>query len=230
MCPAARRIVAPLLALALLALALLAAALVAARPAEAFRLLAQPAPVAGNPADRLAGLTPDPEDYERATHCSRMPRPGMKRLVSWLERHADGASWGTFRCERWGDGEASLHAEGRALDWHLDVFKAADRREARRLIELFLAPDRLGTPHALARRMGVQEIIWDCSYWAAGMAEFGPYSPCVNKHGQVRRHVNPTVAHRDHLHIGLTKAGAMGRSSFWAASQPAAARAQLRRG
>lgn len=226
MCPAARRIVAPVLALAVLG-----AVLLAARPAAAFRLIHQPVAVADNPADRLAELAPDPEDYQQATHCSKMPRPGMKRLIAWLERTADGVSWGTYRCERWGDHEASLHAEGRALDWHLDVGDRAGRREARRLIELFLAPDRLGTPHALARRMGIQEIIWDCSYWAAGMVEFGPYGPCVNKHGQVRRHINPTVAHRDHLHIGLTKEGAMGRSSFWAASRPSAAmRALVRRG
>jgi len=27
--------------------------------------------------------------------------------------------------------------------------------------------------------------------------------------------VNPTLAHQDHVHLGLTVAGAMGRTSFW---------------
>jgi hypothetical protein len=123
--------------------------------------------------------------------------------------------WGTYRCERWGPHEASLHAEGRAVDWHLDVAKAADRHAARRLIELFLAPDSVGTPRALARRMGVEEIIWDCSYWAAGMQDFVAYRPCFNKHGEPRRHVDPTTAHRNHIHFGLSKAGAMRRTSYW---------------
>jgi hypothetical protein len=126
-------------------------------------------------------------------------------------------SWGSYRCEKWGEGEASLHAENRAIDWHLDVNHPADRAAARQLIELLLAPDVAGLPHALARRMGVEEIIWDCSYWGAGMAEFKAYSPCLNRNGDLRRRVNATVAHRDHVHIGLSKAGAAMRTSFWLA-------------
>jgi hypothetical protein len=191
-----------------------------AAPAGAFRLHRALGPVAGNPADRLASLPADPEHYDPATHCSPRPKPGMTAFVAWLGRNARGVSWGTYRCERWGPHEASLHAEGRAVDWHLDVRRPADRREARRLIELFLAPDALGTPHALARRMGVEEIIWDCSYWAAGMQEFVAYAPCVDKHGDVRKHVDPTVAHRDHVHLGLSLAGAARRTSYWEQGAP----------
>ncbi|MEA2255736.1 MAG: hypothetical protein QOG35_1781 [Solirubrobacteraceae bacterium] len=191
-------------------------ALSAAAPATAFRLGSSPRPVAANPADRLATLAPDPEQYDPATHCSAKPRPGMTAFVAWLRRNAArGVSWGTYRCEKWGPREASLHAEGRAVDWHLDVSDPADGREARRLIELFLAPDSLGTPRALARRMGIEEIIWDCSYWAAGMQDFVPYKPCVNKHGDVRKQVDPTVAHRNHLHVGLSLAGAARRTTYW---------------
>jgi hypothetical protein len=123
----------------------------------------------------------------------------------------------SYRCEMWGEREASLHAEGRAVDWHLDTRRPADRAEARRLIELLLAPDSAGTPRALARRMGVEEIIWDCSYWAAGMEEFVRYSPCYGRKGTLRKHVNHTVAHRDHVHFGLSRAGAARRTSFWTA-------------
>ena len=172
-------------------------------------------PVAGNPADHLVGLAPDPEVYDRATHCTSKPKPGMTAFVSWLQRHADGVFWGTYRCEMWGPHEASLHAEGRAVDWHLDVANASDRHAARRLIELFLAPDKLGTPHALARRMGVEEIIWDCSYWGAGMQDFVAYTPCLSKHGEVRTRVDPTIAHRNHIHFGLSNDGAMRRTSYW---------------
>jgi hypothetical protein len=199
----------------LLAAACAAAVLTVASPAGAFRIGRVLVPVAGNPAERLAALPADPETYDPATRCSPKPRPGTVALVAWLERNARGESWGTYRCERWGEGSASLHAENRAIDWHLDVGVPADRAAARRLVQLLLAPDSAGTPHALARRMGVEEIIWDCSYWGAGMDEFRPYSPCLNRNGDLRRKVNRTIAHRDHLHIGLSKAGAAMRTSFW---------------
>lgn len=171
--------------------------------------------VANNPADALAELPLEDSVYDRATKCSARPRPGMTALVSWLTAHAAGTFWGTYRCEKWGKGSASLHAEGRAVDWALDVDTPAQRRAAEKLIALLLAPDRLGQPQALARRMGVEEIIWDCSYWGAGMAQFRPYSPCLSKRGKVRKHVNKTIAHRDHVHIGMTKAGAAKKTSFW---------------
>jgi hypothetical protein len=198
----------------LAALSAVVIAIVAA-PASAFRLGPAAGPITGNPADRLADLPADPEEYDGATRCSPRPKPGTVALIGWLQRNARGVSWGSYRCEKWGDGEASLHAENRAVDWHLDVSVPADRAAARRLIQLLLAADRVGTPHALARRMGVEEIIWDCSYWGAGMDEFKAYSPCVNRNGDVRKHVNKTVAHRDHLHLGLSKAGAAKRTSFW---------------
>jgi hypothetical protein len=35
------------------------------------------------------------------------------------------------------------------------------------------------------------------------------------KHGKLKRKVDQTVAHRDHVHIGMTKRGAAARTSFW---------------
>jgi len=171
--------------------------------------------VAHNPADALAELPIEPSVYDPATRCSSRPKPGTTALVGWLGRNAKGAFWGSYRCEKWGPKSASLHAESRAVDWALDVDVPAQRREAERLIALFLAPDRVGEPQALARRMGVEEIIWDCGYWGAGMDAPRPYQPCFSKRGKLLRGVNKTVAHRDHLHIGLTKAGAAKKTSFW---------------
>src|SRR5690348_14121344 len=77
--------------------------------------------VANNPADALAELPLEDAVYDRATKCSARPKRGMTALVKWLTAHADGTFWGTYRCEKWGKGSASLHAEGRAVDWALDV-------------------------------------------------------------------------------------------------------------
>ncbi|MCW2997527.1 MAG: hypothetical protein JWN65_1076 [Solirubrobacterales bacterium] len=187
-----------------------------AAPAHAFRLGHALEPVAANPAEALAAIAPEAEDYDPATRCDRKRKPGVTRLVRWLRLNATGEFWGSYRCERWGPHEASLHAEGRAVDWHLDAGTAVGRRDARALIELLLAPDAAGTPHALARRMGVQELIWDCSYWSAGQEEFGRLSVCFSKHGRPRHGVSRTAAHRDHIHIGVSRRGAWALTSFWA--------------
>jgi hypothetical protein len=176
-------------------------------------------PVVANPANRLAKLPADPYAYDRAKGCTARPRAGTLALQSWLLRHAGGSSWGILRCAKLGVSSFSLHAEGRAIDWHLDVHRRADRREAERLIRLLLAPDRVGTPHALARRMGIQEIIWDCRAWWSGSAGLRPYSTCFDGEG-AEREIDDTTAHRDHIHFGVSAAGARMRTSFWTRRAP----------
>jgi len=180
-------------------------------------LLAVPAAALArdNPADALLHLPIEASRYDKATHCSSKSRPGVVRLTAWLEENVRGEFWGSYRCEMWGEQEASLHAENRAIDWHLDVNIRADRRAAKRLIALLLATDAAGNPQALARRMGVEELIWDCSYWGAGMEDFKPYGYCYGRSGKLRKRINATAAHRDHLHIGMTKRGAAAKTSFW---------------
>ena len=171
-----------------------------------------------NPADELSHLPIEASIYDKATHCSPKTRPGVVKLQRWLEDNVRGVFWGSYRCEKWGTHEASLHAENRAIDWHLDVRNAADRRAGKALIKLLLAPDAQGNPFALARRMGVEELIWDCEYWGAGMSEFQPYRICYGKRGVKKKHVNPTVGHLDHIHLGMSRAGARARTSFWGES------------
>jgi hypothetical protein len=191
--------------------------LAVAGPAAAMVKLPEvPVPVAGNPADRLLSLPIEDSRYDGARRCTpKASRPGVLALQRWLEANARGVFWGSYRCEKWGSKQASLHAEKRAIDWHLDAAVRADERAAEKLIRLLLAPDAAGNPQALARRMGVEELIWDCGYWSAGMTQFSPYGPCYGKRGKRKRNVNKTVAHRDHVHIGMTKAGAAARTSFW---------------
>ena len=197
--------------LATIAASLLLAAVPA--PTHAFRLPADLGPIAGNPANHLAGLRIDDEVYDPATHCDPKLRTGVRAALRWLGRHSSGVSWGSYRCERWGRGSASLHAENRAIDWH-----PGSRADAAQLIDLLLAPDQAGNRHALARRMGVEELIWDCSYWSAGGTDFGKYRYCYGRSGKRRRHLDPTAAHLDHVHIGFSRRGARGRTSFWRAT------------
>src|SRR3954467_7941712 len=149
----------------------------------------------------------DPFRYDQAKRCLKRPQPGALALQSWLEQHSSGVSWGIMRCEKLGPHNYSLHSEGRAIDWHLDAHDPAQRAEAMRLIDLLLAPDRLGNPFALARRMGVQGLIFNCRAWWGGSA-LVRYSACDGKK------VDDTTAHRNHVHIELNWAGARMQTSF----------------
>ncbi|HEX8066802.1 MAG TPA: hypothetical protein VF520_09775 [Thermoleophilaceae bacterium] len=193
-------------------LAVLASALAALAAAVA------PAPAAAvpatNPADALGAIAVDDYGYDYAKGCRKAPQPGTLALKAWLERNAGGSFWGTMRCEKLGASNYSLHAEGRAIDWHLDVHDSAQKREADRLVRLWLAPDKLGNDHALARRMGIQEIIWNCRSWWSGPGGLHPYSACYDSKGR-RRKVDDTTAHRNHIHVGLNWLGAKKRASFW---------------
>jgi hypothetical protein len=164
-----------------------------------------------NPADDPALLnTPIEEDgYDHAHKCFRQPQPGTKLLQDWIDRHFRGEPWGIVRCEKLTKTTRSLHSEGRALDWHLEARNGAERRAAYSLIEMLLATDSLGNTNALARRMGVQEIIFDCQSWFSGSEGLGRYDACN------RKRVDRTTAHKDHVHIGLNWAGAKGLTSFW---------------
>jgi hypothetical protein len=169
----------------------------------------------GNPANGLANLAIDDYQYDHAKDCKKRPQPGTVALQRWLEQNAAGVSWGIMRCEKWGKNSASLHAEGRALDWHLDSRNRRQLRAANRLIKLLLATDKKGNPHALARRMGIQEIIWNCHSWWSGSDGMGKYSRCFNERGKRLKNVNFTEAHKDHIHFGLSWRGARKKTTFW---------------
>jgi hypothetical protein len=171
-----------------------------------------------NPANNrhLLGKPIDDERYDPATHCDggHVP-PGMKALQNWLEHNVRGDSWGIYRCERLKGGNYSLHSEGRAIDWHLDSTVRKDDKAAHRLIDTLLATDRDGNVRALARRMGIQGLIYDCHAWWAGMEEMGDYSYCFKRNGDRRHHLDPTQAHENHVHIEINKAAAHKKTSFW---------------
>src|SRR5688500_3289315 len=97
-------------------LAAVAAALLLAAPAGAFRIQQVLEPLTGNPGEALAELEPDEEAYHPARRCKPKTQRGMAALKKWLERNVAGQSWGVYRCEKWGEREASLHAESRAID------------------------------------------------------------------------------------------------------------------
>ena len=153
--------------------------------------------------------------YNPGRECRDHPPKGMRAFENWLQRNVRGETWGIMRCESWGGGNFSLHAEGRAIDWHLDARKAGEERAAMNLIKTLIERDRNGNTTALARRMGVQGIIFDCKTWWAGSTGLGKYSYCFNDNGKKKDNLDPTQAHIDHVHLELNWPGARKRTSFW---------------
>lgn len=186
----------------------------------ALAVMACPAALAGglrpNPANdaRLLNKPIEDERYDDADGCRDRVPPGTKALQRWLERNVSGESWGISRCERL-KSDFSVHSEGRAIDWHLDAGITKERRAANRLIDTLLDSDRDHNVHALARRMGVQGLIFDCRAWWIGMEGMGEYSYCYRRDGELRHGLDRTQAHRDHVHIELNWPGARKRTSFW---------------
>jgi hypothetical protein len=194
----------------LLVLAICAGALVLALGATAL------AGLRPNPANdsSLIDKPIDPYQYDYAKDCRSKVPSGTKALGRWLENNVRGETWSVLRCEKLGDG-FSIHAEGRALDWHLDAGVRRERRAAKRLIRTLLKKDANGNRHALALRMGVQGLIFNCKQWYGNPKGLGPYSYCYRRNGTKRPHLDRTAAHMDHVHIELNWAGAREKTSFW---------------
>jgi hypothetical protein len=170
-----------------------------------------------NPATRAVLLSEPIEElvYDNAKRCLSHPQPGTLALQSWLQRTWRGVTWGIMRCETLSPHNYSLHSEGRAIDWHLDAGVPVEHHAALRLIDMLLAPDSNGNEAALARRMGVQGMIFNCHQWFGYGDRLSPYSYCYRRDGKLRNHLDRTLAHRNHIHIELNWAGARKRTSFW---------------
>jgi hypothetical protein len=189
-------------------IAWLAAALALAVPAAASALPSLKA----NPANKLLSRGIDPIRYDSATKCNGgHVFAGTKAMVGWLEQNASGVNWGEYRCEMWGKHEASLHSAGRAIDWHPSSMAAGQA-----LVDLLLAPDKDGNVAALARRMGVQGLIFNCKSWfGSGDGQTGNYSYCYGNNGKRKKNLDPTQAHMNHVHIELNNLGAAMKTTFW---------------
>jgi hypothetical protein len=150
--------------------------------------------------------------YQPQTTCRRHPKPGVLLLADWLVARGGGYGAITRPCA---GSSTSEHKESRAFDWVLDATSETDQALAAALLDELLAPDDMGEPSALARRMGIMYVIWDDQMYASYdgfVAKRYLSSGCRN-----RRTCSPTLRHRDHMHISLTRQGAKGLTSWYAA-------------
>ncbi|WP_322920218.1 hypothetical protein [Nocardioides renjunii] len=153
--------------------------------------------------------------YQPQTGCKPTPRAGVLALAAWLT--ARGGGYGPIGRSCSGSSR-SEHKEARAFDWLLDADDPLDQALATALLDEVLAPDDTGQPHALARRMGIMYVIWDDTMYASYDA-FVP-KRYLSSGCRSRRTCSPTLRHRDHMHISLTRKGAKGLTSWYLAQPP----------
>lgn len=151
--------------------------------------------------------------YEAESTCSPTEKPGVQ-VVRDLLRATYGTSISS-NIVRPCTASSSGHEEGRALDWMTNVRVAAQRDIANTFLAWLQASDSWGNPHAMARRMGIQYVIWNNRMWRTydpgrGWTE---YSGCLAaaKAGTAY----DTTCHRNHVHLSFSWDGALERTSYY---------------
>jgi len=171
-----------------------------------------------NPRTEPPGGAPAPDElrWNSPHECNAKRfrgRPGTRRLYAFIEY------WWP-QVEFWGYGSRpcrdSLHDEGRAVDVHLDVRLKKDRRAARQIKRFLLRSDSDGEIWAMARRFGIQEVIWNCHIWTSTYASDGwrHYSTCDGPSA------NYTTKHKNHIHIGQSWRGARKQTTAYSGYSP----------
>lgn len=156
----------------------------------------------------------DYSSYQAPRTCAPRVKPGTKELARWIDRRfAGGNPYASLRaCPS--TGPSSEHHEGRAIDWSMNASRANDRREVKSFLKRLFAEDRRGNDHALARRMGVMYVIWNDRIYSS----YNHFEPRDYRSSSCKklRKCSPTLRHRDHVHISLSRPGAKARTSWYA--------------
>ncbi|NHC43825.1 hypothetical protein [Motilibacter aurantiacus] len=196
-----------------LAVAVVTGSATVAHAAPAPAPAATPAPPVAPPTAPAVPLPPPPATpqfpewiddlagYEEQKTCVKTAQPGTVGLQELLAATYPAISG--FGITRACSKAISEHHEGRALDVMLDASDPEEDATAQSIVDWLTAPDAYGNQAAMARRLGVMYIIWDKQIWRAYRPGAGwlPYTGAE--------------AHSDHIHISLSWAGALKRTTWW---------------
>ena len=164
--------------------------------------LAAPAYAAPTPPATYTAAIEAYAAYSPQTTCSPTAKPGvvafrdqLLRTYSWTR------SLGIVRgCDVGGRSE---HKEGRAFDWGVSAYSTRDVAAVNDLLGWLLRTDRFGNKHAMARRLGIQYVIWNRRIWGAYDAADG------------WRSYTGASPHTDHVHFSFSWRGANKLTSYW---------------
>jgi hypothetical protein len=140
--------------------------------------------------------------YSPQTTCSPSAKPGVEAFRDTLLRtYSWTRSLGIVRaCNVGGRSE---HKEGRALDWGVNVTSTRDVAAVNDVLKWLFATDKYGNKHAMARRLGIQYVIWNRRIWGAYSASQG------------WRTYTGASPHTDHVHFSFSWPGARKTTSYW---------------
>jgi hypothetical protein len=150
-------------------------------------------------------VRPDPS---ACTYSS--PQPGTVQFADMVIARIGGGRGGILACSDY------EHEEGRAWDWMVRAWVPAEAAKAEQVLNWLLATDEQGNPHAMARRLGMAYIIWNCRVvsFSSTNKNWRPYSECPSS--------DPGVAHTNHVHFAFSWAGARQQTTwFTTADRPA---------
>jgi hypothetical protein len=166
---------------------------VPAAPAAVAKTPPPPASLATNTIDAHLGYMPQ-------STCTPSAKPGTKALLKLLIATWGGGSSGISRaCSV---GATSEHKEGRALDWHMDMKYAGQRKRVSQALDWLTANNG-----EVAYRLGVMYVIWNQRIWSV-------YYPQLGWRKMASRG-SYTANHKNHVHISLSWDGAMKQTSWW---------------
>ncbi|MBX3129045.1 MAG: hypothetical protein KF718_20180 [Polyangiaceae bacterium] len=151
--------------------------------------------------------------YAAQSTCDPTAKPGAVSFRDFiLKTYPSTSNLGITRaCS---SGGTSEHKEGRAWDWGVNYYNAAQRDIADTVIGWLLETDNHGNACALARRTGMMYFIWNKQIWASYRA---PNSTCATAGWKAYTGSNP---HTDHVHFSWAWAGAKAQTSWWTSALP----------
>jgi hypothetical protein len=161
-------------------------------------LPADAAPVTRAPGRAIEIYSP----YQGQSTCNPAPKVGTLALSKLVMAAYPGTgSSGIARdCSIGGRSE---HKEGRAWDWRLSYANPKQRAQASDFARWIFATDVYGNKYSQARRLGIMYVIWNHKIWSAAQASAG------------WRTYTGADPHTGHMHISLSWAGALKKTSYW---------------
>ena len=156
---------------------------------------APPTPPVALPAD--IDVAPS---YQQQNTCDPTAKPGVVDFAKMLNAHYGTRYYGISRNCNSGITE---HSEGRALDWMISAYDPQQKAIADAIVAWLSASDDKGNPGVMARRFGINYIIWNRKMWRAYAPERG-WAAYTGSH-----------PHDDHIHITFTWDGSYKRTSWW---------------
>lgn len=156
---------------------------------------AAPAAVPAPPTKDLPTTLDAAPPWQYTYSCDPNNKSGMVAFANLISAHYNRPTWwGSRACIA---GDNSQHYEGRAFDWPMDAYNPDDKAIGDAVAQWLTANNG-----EMARRFGVQSVIWN------------RYSWYLYKPGAWYPYYGPSP-HTDHLHISFSWDGAMGRTSWW---------------